>query len=197
MHELNNRHGHKTGSLVILYRQHLHWCQAAISMCMRIYMCMEVSLDRSRPCFPSLCMGWRFRSKDRCRAHSEMQERQRLNLRLTLTPLLAHPGFWHTYLGTSKKCPTESHQRMRIWGNCNLALCSPSLLCLQAVPSKCCSPVPTPICLPPQAARVAELLQLKLIILLTYRERLEEAVAQANAHLRLYMRPPGESHKNC
>ncbi len=55
-------------------------------------------------------------------------------------------------------------------------------------------PPQLPAAAPPltaQAARVAELLQLKLVILLTYRDRLEEAVAQANAHLRLYMRPPG------
>ncbi len=44
-----------------------------------------------------------------------------------------------------------------------------------------------------QAARVAELLQLKVIILLAYRERLEEAVAQANAHIQFFTRPPSES----
>jgi hypothetical protein len=38
---------------------------------------------------------------------------------------------------------------------------------------------------------VAELVQLKLLMLLTYQKRLEEAVAQAGAHLQLFTRPPG------
>lgn len=40
------------------------------------------------------------------------------------------------------------------------------------------------------AARVAELIQLKLLNLLTYQHRLEEAVAQANSHLQFFARPP-------
>lgn len=43
-----------------------------------------------------------------------------------------------------------------------------------------------------QAARLAELLQLKLVILLAYRDRLEEAVAQANSHIQFFSRPPCE-----
>jgi hypothetical protein len=39
---------------------------------------------------------------------------------------------------------------------------------------------------------VAELVQLKLLMLLTYQKRLEEAVAQATAHLQLFTRPPGK-----
>jgi len=43
-----------------------------------------------------------------------------------------------------------------------------------------------------QAARLAELLQLKLLMLLTVQERLDEAVAQASTHLTLFSVSPGE-----
>ncbi|KAF5832199.1 hypothetical protein DUNSADRAFT_11983 [Dunaliella salina] len=42
-----------------------------------------------------------------------------------------------------------------------------------------------------QAARLAELLQLKLLMLLTVQERLDEAAAQAATHISLFAAPPG------